>query len=135
MKEKSCGAVIYKIDNSELNFLILKQTKGHHSFPKGHVENNETEEDTAIREIKEETNLDVNIDTNFRMKIDYLVKDNKVKKEVIFFIATPISFNLKCQEGEVESCYWYSYNEALNILEYDNYKDVLKKAYKYIKKS
>ena len=66
MKEKSCGAIVYKIENNELKFLLVHQNNGHYSFPKGHVEENETEIETAIREIKEETNLDVKIDTNFR---------------------------------------------------------------------
>ena len=55
--EKSCGAVIIK--NNKV--LVLQQVAGHWGFPKGHVEKGETEVETAIREIKEETNLDVEI--------------------------------------------------------------------------
>ena len=51
--EKSCGCII--IDNGKV--LLVKQTAGHWGFPKGHVETNETEIETAIRETKEETNL------------------------------------------------------------------------------
>ena len=47
-KEKSCGAVVYKYQNNQLLFLLIKSKKGHHfSFPKGHVENDETEVETA----------------------------------------------------------------------------------------
>ena len=52
-KEKSCGAVVYKKEHDNLYYLIIKQSKGHVAFPKGHVEGNETNEETAIREIKE----------------------------------------------------------------------------------
>lgn len=133
MKEKSCGAVVYKFEKKELKFLIVHQSNGHHSFPKGHMEENETEVETAKREIKEETNLDVNLNTDFKCKINYLIKEKNVKKEVIFFLATPTSFDLKSQEGEIENSIWYGYKDALNILEYENSKKVLKKAYKYIK--
>ena len=43
MKEKSCGAIIYKEENRELKFLLVHQHNGHFSFPKGHMEENETE--------------------------------------------------------------------------------------------
>ena len=60
--EKSCGCII--IDNRKV--LLVKQTSGDWGFPKGHVENNETEIETAIRETKEETNIDVEIDEKHR---------------------------------------------------------------------
>ena len=46
-------------------FLLIQQKAGHYGFPKGHVEKNETEVETAIREIKEETGLEVKIYNNF----------------------------------------------------------------------
>ena len=67
-KEKSCGAVIYKYENSKLYILLLKHNQGHWSFSKGHIENEETEKETALREIKEETNLDV-IETKYLNKV------------------------------------------------------------------
>ena len=70
-KEKSCGAVIYKYIDNELFILLLKHNLGHWSFAKGHVEDSETEQETAIREIKEETNLDVTINSDFRYVITY----------------------------------------------------------------
>ena len=84
-KEKSCGAVVYKIENGIIYFLIEKMNKGHFSLPKGHVENNETEIETALREIKEETNLYVTIDDSFAETISYKV-DNGNIKDVTFFI-------------------------------------------------
>ena len=57
-KEKACGCII--IENGQV--LLIQQTEGHWGFPKGHVEEGETELETAIREVKEETNLDVEVD-------------------------------------------------------------------------
>ena len=132
MKEKSCGAIVYKIENNELKFLLVYQENGHYSFPKGHVENNETEVETSIREIKEETNLDVNIDTNFRHVITYYLDNECVYKDVVYYIATPVSFDLKSQEGEIRECSWNNYNETLDKLEYDNIKEVFMSANEYI---
>lgn len=133
MKEKACGAVVYKKENEEFKFLLVYQKNNHYSFPKGHVEGNETEFETALREIKEETNLDVEIDTNFRHQITYLLESKNIMKDVVFFVATPTTFELISQEGEIDECVWCSYEEILNKLEFDNIKEVFYKAYEYIK--
>ena len=134
MKEKSCGAVVYKKENDKILFLLEYQTNNHYSFPKGHIENNETEVECARREIKEETNLDVKLDTNFRYVITYFLESKQVYKDAVYFVATPTSFDLKNQEGEIIECSWNTYDEVLEKLEYDNIKGVFLKAYKYIEK-
>ncbi|MFH1332713.1 MAG: NUDIX domain-containing protein, partial [archaeon] len=53
IKEKSAGVIVY--NNGE--FLILQYTAGHWDFPKGHIEKGETERETALRELKEETGI------------------------------------------------------------------------------
>lgn len=133
MKEKSCGAIVYKKENNELKFLLVLQTNGHYSFPKGHIEENESEVETAIREIKEETNIDVEIDTGFRYQISYLLEHNNKMKDAVYFIATPKTFDLKSQEGEILNCSWNNYNETLQKLEYDNIIKTFLSAYEYIK--
>ena len=132
MKEKSCGAVVYKKENDELLFLLVYQSNNHYSFPKGHIENDETEIECAKREIKEETNLDVNLDTNFRYVITYFVESKNVYKDAIYFVATPTTSDLKNQEGEIIECTWNTYDEIISKLEFENIKEVFEKAYKYI---
>ncbi len=133
-KEKSCGAVVYKYQNNQLLFLLIKSKQGHHfSFPKGHVENNETEVETALREIKEETNLDVVIDTGYRNVITYSPMENVIK-DVVYFVATPIGEEKVIpQEAEVSSAKWLYYSQALKQVTHDNEKNVLIKAYEYLK--
>lgn len=133
-KEKSCGAVVYKKENNETFILLLKHNAGHWSFPKGHVEENETEEQTALREIKEETNLDVTIDKGFKKVSTYSPKEG-VMKDVIFFIAE-LKGNTeeeKAQECEIQELEWFSYEKAINTITYDNDKNILKQAIKYIR--
>ena len=56
--EKSCGGIVYRKFHGNTEILLIKHIKsGYWSFPKGHVENSETEEETAKREIKEETGI------------------------------------------------------------------------------
>lgn len=136
IKEKSCGAVIYKLDKNTNNllFLILHMNLGHYSLCKGHVEKEDkNEEDTARREIKEETSLDVNIDTNFKEVITYSPKEGVIK-DVIFFVAEDLS-NINPQDkhdNEVNKIYYLPFNDAYNLLTYSSDKDLLKKAYEYI---
>lgn len=133
IKEKSCGAIVYKVENELLKFLILEHNSGHFSFPKGHVEKDETEEETAIREIKEETNIDVEIDAGYRMISTYSPKEG-ILKDVIFFLAEAISNDVIPQEEEIKSINWYSYDDSLSVLTYDVDKELLKKAYNYLNK-
>ena len=132
IKEKSCGAVVYKYENNEILVLLEKMKKGHISIPKGHVENDETEIQTALREIKEETNLDVVIDTSFKEVISYSPYPNCVK-DVVFFVATPISSELHNQECEVSELIWANAEKSLNLLTHDSDKQVVQKAIDYIK--
>ncbi len=131
-KEKSCGAIIYKYIDNELYILILKHNKGHWSFSKGHIEKDETEKDTAIREIKEETNLDVEIDTNFRQISTYSPKKDVIK-DVVFFLGKPKKSQIKPQITEIEEIKWCKYQEALDTLSYEGDKKILKLAKDYIK--
>lgn len=131
--EKSCGAIIVRKNNDAFETLLIKMVKGHWSFPKGHVENDETEVETALREIKEETNLDVIIDTRFREITTYSPCPG-VLKDVIFFIAIAKTNDVVVQETEVESAMWVELNEAIDIVTFECDRHILKKAIKYVEK-
>ena len=128
MKEKSCGAIVFNNDS----VLIIEQFQGFFSFPKGHVEKGEKEIETAIREVKEETNIDIEIVSNKKYKIHYKIGGRK-NKEVVFFIAKAISFDLKSQENEIISCEWIDKDKVLDKLTYDNVKEIYKKVIKVYK--
>lgn len=134
MKEKSCGCIIFKYDDEKLLFLVIKQTLGHFSFPKGHVEESESEKDTALREVKEETGFDISFVGDFREVITYSPKPG-VLKDVVFFLGNVIDGVMTPQEDEVSLIEWLSYEDALKVVTFDDDKNVLKKAYKYIVKN
>ncbi|MBR2241366.1 MAG: NUDIX domain-containing protein [Clostridia bacterium] len=125
--EKSCGAVIFDEDK----VLVIQQVKGHWGFPKGHVEDGETEVQTAIREIKEETNLDVEIDETHRYVERYSPEEG-VEKDVVFFIAKKIGGEVKVQEEEVKDTEWLLPKDAMERLTYETSKVILKKVMKDI---
>ena len=129
--EKSCGAVVYKEEQDQIVFLIEHMAAGHTSIPKGHVEDGETEEQTAIREIKEETNLDVSLDTRFRHTISYDPYPG-IHKDVVFFLAEAVSDSLINQECEVSALEWLPYEKAYAAMTYDTDKETLTLAREYI---
>ena len=108
-KEKSCGAVVYKIINNQIFFLIEKMQRGHFSIPKGHVENNETEIETALREIKEETNLEVESIGMFINTFDYLSKSGKKSRQFNFEVMVKETTNIFLTEHDEYS--WLSLEE------------------------
>ena len=55
IREKSCGAVVFLKKEEQTKYLLLNYAAGHWDFVKGNVEPNETEKETVLRELKEET--------------------------------------------------------------------------------
>lgn len=121
IKEKSCGAVIIK----ENKVLLVKHNLGHISFPKGHVEVGETEEETAFREVLEETGLEVEIDSSIKKTITYSPKENVIK-DVVYFKAKVKKGIVKPQIEEISEVIWSNINEALNLITHKEDKEVLK---------
>ena len=130
-KEKSCGAIILRENNKEIETLLLKHNAGHWAFAKGHVEGNETEEETARREIKEETNLEVDIDTNFRTSVVYSPMEG-VEKEVVYFLAYKKDGEEKPQLEEISKIKWENLNNAINQVTFENDKEIIIKVQQYL---
>lgn len=132
--EKSCGVVTYILINNEIHYLLVRQTNGFLSFPKGHGEGNETEEETALRECLEETALKVTIKKGFREVINYKIPEIDVDKDVVLFVGEIDNLDYHKQEKEIADIEVYKYQEAYNLLEFDNWKNVLKKANEFLTK-
>ena len=134
-KEKSCGAVVCRKGENGLEILLIQHKNGGHwAFPKGHVEKKETEEETALREIKEETGLIVALDTAFRKMVTYSPKPG-VMKDVIYFAAKAKKDSARPQPEEVLELCWKSPEEALEAVTYETDRQVLQAFLEYHKKA
>lgn len=125
--EITSGAVVYRKNNGEIEYLLLEsQNKGHFwGFPKGHVEGNETLEETAKREIKEETQLVLPIDTSFHVYTEYDLPNGNWKQMTLYTADLTQSEDIHLQAEEIKNCGWFNYADARERLTYDNLKQLL----------
>jgi 8-oxo-dGTP pyrophosphatase MutT (NUDIX family) len=135
INEKSCGAVVFTL-NSETNYLLLHYEAGHWDFVKGNVEPNETEKDTVMRELREETSIAAaKFVEGFREKIAYFYRRQgaTIHKEVIFFI---IEAHTKKVELSAEHIGydWLDYKHAMERLTFKNARSILQYANEFLKK-
>lgn len=125
--EITSGTVVYRKNNGEIEYLLLEsQNKGHFwGFPKGHVEGNETLEETAKREIKEETQLVLPIDTSFHVYTEYDLPNGNRKQMTLYTADLTQSEDIHLQAEEIKNCGWFNYADARERLTYDNLKQLL----------
>ena len=131
-QEKLCGAVIIRRSGRDIQYLLIHQVQGHWCFPKGHTEGSETEHETAVREIREETNLSVSFIDGFRHTLRYSPAPG-IMKEVVYFLAEYAYGNEKAQKEELQGMEWVSYEEAEKRITFDNDRELLKEAASYLK--
>lgn len=132
--EKACGAVI--THNNQV--LLIYQNNGFWGFPKGHVEPGETEVQTALREVKEETNLDIIINPATRYRFSYYIKDLDIDKEVILFLARlkdPNQANIVKQDSEITQIRWITLNEVESTLTFPEWKTAWRHFYAKLKQN
>jgi tRNA nucleotidyltransferase (CCA-adding enzyme) len=126
---KSCGFIVYKSENNENYYLIIKSHNGDVGFPKGHMESGENELQTAIRELKEETGIDVDTIHDFRCQIEYpLPRVRDTMKQTVYFLGKCASDDIIIQETEVASAEFVTYDKAIEKLTFEETKNMLKKA-------
>ncbi len=128
--EKSCGAVIWRMMNGKREYLLILNKKGnasgHWGFPKGHVEEGETEVETARREILEETGITANsFSDGFRVVSRYNPSP-EIEKDAVYFLCKITDSDITLQESEVASFRWCDFNSAKELLTFDDI--ILKKA-------
>ncbi|MBI4150882.1 NUDIX domain-containing protein [Candidatus Woesearchaeota archaeon] len=125
--DASCSAIIL----CKGKVLLMKQPRSKlWMFPKGPAKAGETEEQTTIREVKHETGLDIEIVPDFRERIQYTYRDRseRVDKETTFLLARTKSLKTKGEEGVLFK--WFHPHKALEIILFDEVKDVLLEALK-----
>ena len=131
-KEKSCGALVYCKQDEKTRLLLIKHKQGGHwSFPKGHVEKNETEIQTAKREVKEETGVSIEILDGFREQVNYSPRPG-VSKDVVYFLGYASDSNTVRQESEISELRWIDFERSNEYLTYENDRILLSSARQYM---
>ncbi|HZK29314.1 MAG TPA: NUDIX domain-containing protein [Clostridia bacterium] len=130
MRERSCGAIVFREMDDEERVLLVQHKPGHWSFPKGHVEFDETDRQTAIREVSEETGVKIAITSDFERSSTYAPRRG-VLKTVIFFIGEYLGGELIPQLEEVLQARWMLPQQAVPYLVFDRDKEIFMEALDY----
>jgi len=128
--EKSCGALIFREEDGKRLYLLLHYVGGHWGFPKGHVEEGESEEQTARREIAEETGISsLEFVPDFRERISYSFRraGGLVPKHVVFFLAKTEAQEVRISDEHM-GFEWLGYDDAKKRLTFGNARKLLEKA-------
>lgn len=123
MDVRSAGVIVRR----DGKYLLLHYDAGHWDFPKGHIEKGETEEQAALRELKEETGLSGSIVQGFNHKIAYFYthEGKRLRKEVTFFIARADAGNVVLS-SEHKKFEWLPFDDALKRVTFDSAREVLR---------
>lgn len=134
--EKSCGAIIFRIIDNEIQYLILESLEpdSYWGFAKGHMEASETEEETCIREVFEETGIEIKIENGFRAVDKYKIAED-AQKEIIIFLGNTKTYSVNIQKEELIDYKWCDYNTAYQLITFKSSKDMLDKGDKFLKQS
>jgi len=134
ISEKSCGAVVFTKVNGEIKYLLVKNLSGVYGFPKGHVEGDESELETAKREIFEETGLkNLNFIEGFKDEDLFPSPQKKVGlKQVIYFLAEFYDEKVVYPEQEILDVKLLDYQTALNLIKHDSTKRILTNANNFL---
>ena len=119
--EKSCGVLPYRITDGKQEFLLVFETYSKcWSLPKGHMEAGESEVQTALRELYEETGLTARLDTSKTASIAYSISDF-ARKQVVFFLGEVTGIP-RVREGEIDRFKWISAEELKDHLFPDTFE-------------
>lgn len=133
----SAGVIIYRIYNGMREYLILQYAAGHWDLPKGKAENGESLQETALRELQEETGIvNVSLDPHFKESFSYEFKDmhdNHRSKKVFLFLGEVSTTECIVLSHEHTHFAWITADKA-NKLSYYNAQEVILVADMYLQK-
>ena len=134
--EYSCGAVVFTRRNGHPLYVIVQEKGGAYSFPTGHMEGNETEMETARREIFEETSLRPEFIDGFYEQDEYRLREKPgTCKRVTYFLAEFRDEPLVPREGEIRRIRLLPYEQALSLFKHENTRRILSEAHEFLTRS
>ncbi len=130
--EKSCGAVVFTRLHGEIRYLLVQNPHGIYGFPKGHMEGTETERETALREIREETSLEVEFLPGFRTEDFYTLPGKQAKRHIVYFLAQFRNQEYRFPPKEISGGGLYSYEQARKMFQFESSRRILQEAEEYL---
>jgi len=130
LREKSCGAVVFIVKENGIHYLLLHYEAGHWDFVKGNVEPNESEKNTVLRELQEETGIAAaKFVEGFKEKVEYFYRRQgaTIHKEVVFYLIETQTEKVKLSFEHI-GFVWLDYQHSKERLNFSNAKNVLQKA-------
>ena len=127
--EYSCGAVVFTRKDGGLRYVVVQEMEGAYSFPKGHMEGSETEEETAAREVFEEIGLNPQFLAGFRRTDEYDLKEKPgTRKRVTYFLAEYGGEPLVPRPGEISRILVIPFEEALPLFDHEGTRELFRDA-------
>lgn len=130
MLERSCGAVVTTEINGLRHYVLVKG--GYVGLPKGHMEQGETEQQTALREVLEETCVRAEIIYGFRRVVVYQMPNGN-RKRVVYFLARYSRQEAHRNPEEFLKVMVLPYGEAIRALTFENDRAILRAAEKFMR--
>ena len=136
MTDQSFGIIPYRKKDNQILFLLIHHVEGHWAFPKGHKEGQETDVETALRELFEETGTEVkHVESNhpFYEHYEFTKPDGTfISKTVTFFPAEVNSDAVKIQPEEVQDYAWLTHEEAKQKMTFPAGKKIVDEVWDYL---
>lgn len=145
MHVQAFGIIPVHQEGAARRFLLVQHCKGHTfregagdghwAFPKGHADENEQGIATAVRELQEETGIggvDVIDSVLFHEEYTFIQNNERVFKRVTYFIGFVQDTEVIIQQNEIQDYRWVSYEEAIDLMTFEEGRDVLRRAQKYL---
>lgn len=131
--EKSCGAVVFTLVDDEIKYLLIRNLSGIYGFPKGHVEQGETEDQTALREVYEEVGLSVKLVPGFRTEDEHLIpqKENTMK-QIVYYLGEYSNQEFAYQKEELTDALLMDYETAMTMFQFESSKRILTEANNFL---
>jgi 8-oxo-dGTP diphosphatase len=122
-REFTAGGVVYRYTGDRLQLLMIQDAKGRWTIPKGHVEKGEKLEETAFREVVEETGLKELkvLDRLDRIHFFYRREGKLIFMTTYVFLMEAIGDTDSLTPGDSEGIVdakWFDFNEAIELIEY-----------------
>jgi 8-oxo-dGTP pyrophosphatase MutT (NUDIX family) len=132
-REISAGGVVYRRDGDEIEVVLASRRtrRGELAWglAKGGIEEAESAEDAAVREVREETGLHADIEASLgETRYFYVWEDVRIRKTVHFFLMRYTGGNIEDRDDEMEEIRWFPLERALKRAAYRGERDVLGRA-------